>query len=100
MLKLRMIGQNDYAWSSIGRIRYIVERNPGVWLWRVHIHLAGGLPMRSALRTGDRHGRDQGGLDQAEGTNAARKARSRLSRPEHPGEHALIRNSAGDHCKD
>jgi hypothetical protein len=48
MLKLRSIGLSDYAvlesGQRIGRIRFADERMPGVWLWNVTIHLAGGLP--------------------------------------------------------
>ena len=28
--------------------RFASERNPGVWLWNVTVHLPGGLPMGSA----------------------------------------------------
>ena len=31
--------------QRIGRIGYAVERNPGVWIWNVQVHLTGGLPM-------------------------------------------------------
>jgi hypothetical protein len=52
MLKLRMIGINDYSvlesGQRIGRIRCVIERMPGVWLWNVTIHLGGGLPMGSS----------------------------------------------------
>jgi hypothetical protein len=51
MLKLRMIGINDYSVlegsQRIGRIRLATERMPCVWLWSVTIHLTGGLPMGS-----------------------------------------------------
>ena len=47
MLKLRSIGINDYSVlegrQRIGRIRFVIERMPGVWLWNVTIHLTGGL---------------------------------------------------------
>jgi hypothetical protein len=46
MLKLRSIGVRDY--SVFGRTRFAGERIPGVWLWNVNVHLAGGLPMGSA----------------------------------------------------
>ena len=36
------------ACTKIGRIRFAGERQPGVWLWNVVIHLAGGLPMGSS----------------------------------------------------
>ena len=52
MLKLRLIGINDYAvldgGQRIGRIRFVIERMPGVWLWNVTIHLGGDLPMGSS----------------------------------------------------
>jgi hypothetical protein len=52
MLKLRSIGINDYrvleGRQRIGRIRFVIERMPGVWLWNVTVPLAGGLPMGSA----------------------------------------------------
>jgi hypothetical protein len=52
MLKLRSIGINDYSVlegrQRIGRIRFVIERMPGVWLWNVTIHLCGDLPMGSA----------------------------------------------------
>ena len=48
MLKLRTIGLSDYSVPEgrqrIGRIRLATERIPGVWLWSVTVHLAGGLP--------------------------------------------------------
>ena len=51
MLKLRSIGLSDYSVlereQRIGRIRFADERQPGVWLWNVTIHLGGGLPMGS-----------------------------------------------------
>ena len=51
MLKLRSIGVRDYSVlegeQRIGRIRYADERQPGVWLWHIDIHLTGGLPMGS-----------------------------------------------------
>jgi len=34
--------------GSIGRIRLATERNPGISLWSVSVHLPGGLPMGSA----------------------------------------------------
>jgi hypothetical protein len=34
--------------QRIGRIRFVVERMPGVWLWSVTIRLPGGLAMGSA----------------------------------------------------
>ena len=52
MLKLRTIGLSDYSvlerGQRIGRIRFAAERNPGIWLWSVSVHLPGGLPMGSA----------------------------------------------------
>jgi hypothetical protein len=33
--------------QRIGRIRFVIERMPGVWLWNVTVHLPGGLPMGS-----------------------------------------------------
>jgi hypothetical protein len=52
MLKLRRNGIRDYSVfegrQRIGRIRFADERNPGIWLWNVTIHLPGGLPMGSA----------------------------------------------------
>ena len=52
MLKLRSIGINDYSVlegrQRIGRIRFVIERMPGVWLWNVTIHLTRGLPMGSS----------------------------------------------------
>ena len=52
MLKLRSIGINDYrvleGGQRIGRIRFVIERMPGVWLWNVTIHLGGDLPMGSS----------------------------------------------------
>ena len=52
MLKLRSIGINDYSVlegrQRIGRIRFVIERLPGVWLWNVTVHLTGGLPLGSS----------------------------------------------------
>ena len=52
MLKLHSIGINDYrvleGRQRVGRIRYVVERTGGDWLWNITIHLPGGLPMGSA----------------------------------------------------
>ena len=52
MLKLRSIGLSDYSVlegrQRIGRIRFAVEHNPGIWLWHIQVHLTGGLPMGSA----------------------------------------------------
>jgi hypothetical protein len=52
MLKLRSIGINDYsvleAGQRIGRIRFVIERLPGVWSWNVSVPLSGCLPMGSA----------------------------------------------------
>jgi len=52
MLKLRSIGINDYSVlegrQRIGRIRFVIERVPGVWLWNVNVHLTGGLPIGSS----------------------------------------------------
>ena len=52
MLKLRRNGIRDYSvfegGQRVGRIRFADERNPGIWLWNVTIHLPDGLPMGSA----------------------------------------------------
>ena len=52
MLKLRTIGVRDYSVlegrQRIGRIRFADERQPGVWLWNINVHLTGGLLMGSA----------------------------------------------------
>ena len=52
MLKLRSIGISDYSVlegrQRIGRIRFVIERIPGVWLWNVTVPLSGGLPTGSA----------------------------------------------------
>jgi hypothetical protein len=53
MLKLRFIGDRDYlvleGEQRIGRIRYAAERTPGIWVWIVAVHLAGGrLPAGTA----------------------------------------------------
>jgi hypothetical protein len=52
MLKLRSLGINDYSVlegrQRIGRIRCVVERTGGDWLWNITVHLPGGLPMGSA----------------------------------------------------
>ena len=52
MLKLRRNGIRDYSVfegsQRIGRIRFADERNPGIWLWNITIHLTGGLPTGSA----------------------------------------------------
>ena len=52
MLKLRPIGPGAYSVfeseQRIGRIRFVIERVPGVWLWNVNVHLTGGLPMGSS----------------------------------------------------
>ena len=51
-LKLRPIGIRDYSVlegrQRIGRIRFAAERNPGIWIWHIQVHLTGGLPMGSA----------------------------------------------------
>ena len=51
-LKLRTIGIRDYSVledsQRIGRIRFASERNPGIWIWNISIHLPGGLPMGSS----------------------------------------------------
>ena len=51
-LKLRSIGIRDYSVlegaQRIGRIRFAAERDPGIWIWHVQVHLTGGLPMGSA----------------------------------------------------
>ena len=52
MLKLRSIGINDYAvleaGRRIGRIRFVIKRLPGVWLWNVAVPLSSVLPMGSS----------------------------------------------------
>ena len=52
MLKLRSIGIRDYSVleseQRIGRVLFAAERNPGIWLLSVSVHLPGGLPMGSA----------------------------------------------------
>ena len=52
MLKLRSIDLSDYAVLEgrrrIGRIRFVIERLPGVWSWNVSVPLSGCLPMGSA----------------------------------------------------
>jgi hypothetical protein len=52
MLKLRSIGISDYrvleGRQRIGRIRFVIERMPGVWLWNVTVPLPGDLPMGSS----------------------------------------------------
>jgi hypothetical protein len=53
MLKLRLIGTSDYSvlddGQRIGRVRFVIERLPGVWLWNVTVPLSGGLlPMGSS----------------------------------------------------
>ena len=52
MLKLRSIGVRDYSvledGQRIGWIRFAGERQPGVWLWHINVHLTGGLPMGSS----------------------------------------------------
>ena len=54
LLKLRTIGIRDYSVlegeQRIGRIRFAAERNPGIWIWNVTVHLTGGLPMGSSER--------------------------------------------------
>ena len=50
-LKLRSIGIRNYSVREgrqrIGRIRFAAERNPGIWIWHIQVHLTGGLPMGS-----------------------------------------------------
>jgi len=52
MLKLRSIGINDYAvleaGRRIGRIRIVIKRLPGVWLWDVAVSLSSVLPTGSS----------------------------------------------------
>ena len=53
MLKLRSLGINDSSVlegrQRIGRVRFVIERLPGVWLWNVTVPLSGGLlPMGSS----------------------------------------------------
>ena len=56
MLTLRLIGPQDYRVSEdgqrIGRIRYASERNPGIWLWQIHVHIPGS-PFGSASTLDD-----------------------------------------------
>ena len=56
MLTLRLIGPNDYSvhddGQRIGRIRFASERNPGVWLWHVQVHIPG-PPFGSAASLDD-----------------------------------------------
>jgi hypothetical protein len=51
-LKLRTIGVRDYLVledeQRVGRIRFAAERNPGIWIWIVAVHLTRGLPAGSA----------------------------------------------------
>ena len=43
MLTLRLIGVRDYSMfedgQRIGRIRFASERNPGLWVWHVQVHI-------------------------------------------------------------
>src|SRR6476646_9201169 len=52
MLNLRSHGTNDYSvlegGRRIGRIRFVIEGMPGVWLWAVTVPLSGGLHTGSA----------------------------------------------------
>jgi hypothetical protein len=52
VLKLSSIGISDYSVlegrQRIGRIRFVIERIPGVWFWNVTVPLSGGLPTGSA----------------------------------------------------
>ena len=52
LLKLRSIGLSDYSVlegrQRIGRIRFVIERMPGVWLWNVTVPLPGDLLMGSS----------------------------------------------------
>jgi hypothetical protein len=56
MLTLRLIGPNDYSihddGQRIGRIRFASERNPGVWIWHVVVHVPG-PPFGSATSLDD-----------------------------------------------
>ena len=74
-LKLRPIGIRDYSVREgpqrIGRIRFAAERNPGIWIWHVQVHLTGGLPMGSCQRSRNREGGIQSGLGNVEGQDAA-----------------------------
>ena len=69
MLTFRLIGPQDYRVSEdgqrIGRIRYASERNPGIWLWQIHVHIPGSpfgarrpstTPSGTSRRHGWRHG--------------------------------------------
>jgi len=90
MLKLRSLGINDYsvleARQRIGRIRFVIERMPGVWLWNVHRP-----PERRTaahgLVSGLQHsqGRVQGGLKSPEGQHHAGAAGGGLPGDEHSG---------------
>jgi hypothetical protein len=52
VLKLSSIGISDYSVlegrQRIGRIRFVIERIPGVWLWNVTVPLSGVLPLGSS----------------------------------------------------
>jgi hypothetical protein len=52
MLKLRSTGIRDYNVLEddqlIGRICYASERSPGIWIWKLTVHVPGGLPMGTA----------------------------------------------------
>ena len=86
MLKLRTIGVRDYlvleGEQRVGRIRFAAERNPGIWIWIVAVHLTGGLPAGSRFPIcGD--GAIQSGLGIAEGQDDARAARRGLQGDEY-----------------
>jgi hypothetical protein len=56
MLTMRMIGVRDYNvfddGQHIGRIHFASERTPGIWLWRVQVHIPG-PPLGSATSLDD-----------------------------------------------
>ena len=44
-LTMRLSGVRDYGvfddGQHIGRIRFASERNPGVWIWHIQVHIPG-----------------------------------------------------------
>ena len=88
MLKLRSHGTNDYSvlegGRRIGRIRFVIGRMPGVWLWNVTVHLTGDLPMGSSQD-----------LDTAK-AEPKRRAVYRGRRATRPGQGGFDRKAAGE----